>query len=219
MVRQAQDERDDSDFAIVLEELRSRIVVLFAAAPATLFCGVAGVVRLGQFERELEGTTYRPCLRVYVEMFGKSKEEWFRSFLDLPNGIPSHDTFGDVFSRLDPDRFQECFMEWSQAVADLLPGEVVERSQVEALIDRDYSKQGRINLMNYHQTKGREADTVVHLFRTDDYFGKEKEPYEETSRLLYVAISRGKQQVVIILPSSPHPLVELFLALRDYQAK
>ena len=62
---------------------------------------------------------------VYVEMFGKSKEEWFRSFLDLPNGIPSHDTFGDVFSRLDPDRFQECFMEWSQAVAGLLPGEVV----------------------------------------------------------------------------------------------
>ena len=62
---------------------------------------------------------------VFVEMFDKSKEEWFRTFLDLPNGIPSHDTFGDVFSRLDPDRFQECFMEWSQAVADLLPGEVV----------------------------------------------------------------------------------------------
>ena len=62
---------------------------------------------------------------VYVEMFGKSKEDWFRTFLDLPNGIPSHDTFGDVFSRLDPDRFQECFMEWSQVVADLLPGEVV----------------------------------------------------------------------------------------------
>ena len=62
---------------------------------------------------------------VYVEMSGKSKEEWFRSFLDLPNGIPSHDTFGDVFSRLDPDRFQECFVEWSQGLAELLPGEVV----------------------------------------------------------------------------------------------
>ena len=48
---------------------------------------------------------------VHVEMFGKSKEDWFRAFLDLPNGIPSHDTFGDVFSRLDPDRFQECFMD------------------------------------------------------------------------------------------------------------
>ena len=62
---------------------------------------------------------------VHVEMFGKSKEEWFRTFLELGNGIPSHDTFGDVFSRLDPDGFQECFMEWSQAVANLLPGEVV----------------------------------------------------------------------------------------------
>ena len=62
---------------------------------------------------------------VYVEMFGKSKEEWLRSFLDLPNGIPSHDTFGDVFSRLDPEQFQRCFVEWTQAVAALLPGEVV----------------------------------------------------------------------------------------------
>ena len=58
---------------------------------------------------------------VHVEMFGKNKEDWFRTFLDLPHGIPSHDTFGDVFSRLDPDRFQECFMEWSRSVAGLLP--------------------------------------------------------------------------------------------------
>ena len=62
---------------------------------------------------------------VYVEMFGKSKEEWFRTFLELPHGIPSHDTFGDVFSRLDAEQFKECFMGWTQAVADLLPGEVV----------------------------------------------------------------------------------------------
>ena len=62
---------------------------------------------------------------VHVEMFGKNKEDWFRTFLDLPHGIPSHDTFGDVFSRLDPDRFQECFMDWSRSVAELLPGEVV----------------------------------------------------------------------------------------------
>ena len=62
---------------------------------------------------------------VHAEMFGRSKEDWFLTFLDLPQGIPSHDTFGDVFSRLDPDRFQECFMEWSRPVAGLLPGEVV----------------------------------------------------------------------------------------------
>ena len=62
---------------------------------------------------------------VHVALFGKSKEEWFRTFLELPHGIPSHDTFGDVFCRLDPAQFQQCFMEWSQAVAELLPGEVV----------------------------------------------------------------------------------------------
>ena len=38
---------------------------------------------------------------VHVELFGRSKEEWFSSFLELPNGIPSHDTFGAVFSRLE----------------------------------------------------------------------------------------------------------------------
>ena len=48
-----------------------------------------------------------------------------RLFLELPHGIPSHDTFGDVFSRLDPERFQQRFMEWTQGVADLLPGAVV----------------------------------------------------------------------------------------------
>ena len=42
---------------------------------------------------------------VYIELFGKSKLEWFQTFLELPHGIPSHDTFGDVFSRLDPEQF------------------------------------------------------------------------------------------------------------------
>ena len=62
---------------------------------------------------------------VHMELFGKGKEEWLRTFLELPHGIPSHDTFGDVFSRLDPERFQQRFMEWTQGVADLLPGAVV----------------------------------------------------------------------------------------------
>ena len=83
---------------------------------------------------------------VYVEMFGKSKEEWFRTFLDLPHGIPSHDTFGNVFSRLDPERFQQCSMEWTQAVAALLPGEVVAidgkpvLSETEGTVRRSHDK-------------------------------------------------------------------------------
>ena len=59
---------------------------------------------------------------VYIELFGKSKLECFQTFLELPHGIPSHDTFGDVCSRLDPEQFQQCFMAWTQAVSDLVPG-------------------------------------------------------------------------------------------------
>ena len=62
---------------------------------------------------------------VHMELFGKSKLEWFQTFLELPSGIPSHDTFGEVFARLDPEQFQSCFMAWTQAIAELLPGEVV----------------------------------------------------------------------------------------------
>jgi len=51
-----------------------------------------------------------------VEEFGQCKKKWFKTFLDLPNGIPSHDTFGRVFAKLDPSAFEECFLTW---VADL----------------------------------------------------------------------------------------------------
>ena len=44
--------------------------------------------------------------------FGKAKEKWFRSFLDLPEGIPSHDTFRRVFPLLDPEEFAKCFANW-----------------------------------------------------------------------------------------------------------
>jgi len=60
-----------------------------------------------------------------VAFFGRSKKEWFQTFLELPNGIPSHDTFGRVFARLDPVQFETCFLTWIGAVSDLLPGQVI----------------------------------------------------------------------------------------------
>jgi len=60
-----------------------------------------------------------------IESFGKSKEAWLRTFLELPNGIPSHDTFGRVFSRIDAQQFQLSFWEWVCAVNNLIQGQVI----------------------------------------------------------------------------------------------
>lgn len=62
---------------------------------------------------------------VGIEDFGKAKEEWLSTFLELPHGIPSHDTLGRVFSLIRPQRFQECFVSWIQSVAKLSGGEIV----------------------------------------------------------------------------------------------
>jgi len=62
---------------------------------------------------------------VDVEEFGQAKEGWLRTFLELPNGIPSHDTFGDVFSCLDGEQFEACFRRWMQGISQLRPGEVI----------------------------------------------------------------------------------------------
>jgi predicted transposase YbfD/YdcC len=53
---------------------------------------------------------------VDVEEFGKTKRAWLERFLDLPHGIPSHDTFGRVFARINPEQFQHSFLLWVQAI-------------------------------------------------------------------------------------------------------
>jgi predicted transposase YbfD/YdcC len=62
---------------------------------------------------------------VDIELFGKAKIDWLKTFLKLPNGIPSHDTFGRVFAALNPQEFESSFMEWVQAISQLTQGQVI----------------------------------------------------------------------------------------------
>jgi predicted transposase YbfD/YdcC len=60
-----------------------------------------------------------------IELFGRAKKQWLRQFLTLPCGIPSHDTFGRVFSLIDPQSFETCFRQWVATICELIPGEIV----------------------------------------------------------------------------------------------
>ena len=70
-----------------------------------------------------------------MEIFGNAKKDWLSTYLELPNGIPGHDTFRRVFERLEPEVFQNCFLAWVQALfvgsqGDIIPidGKTVRRS-------------------------------------------------------------------------------------------
>lgn len=62
---------------------------------------------------------------VAIETYGCGKYEWLKTFLELPNGIPSHDTFARVFAQINPQEFQSCFLDWMKSIQKITNGEVV----------------------------------------------------------------------------------------------
>lgn len=62
---------------------------------------------------------------VAIELYGCTKYEWLKTFLELANGIPSHDTFARVFAQLNPQQFQECFLSWMRSIQKITSGEIV----------------------------------------------------------------------------------------------
>jgi predicted transposase YbfD/YdcC len=62
---------------------------------------------------------------VDIEIYGQSKYEWLKQFLELTNGIPSHDTFARVFTRIDPEQFQQKFLSWVKSISNVTQGEVI----------------------------------------------------------------------------------------------
>lgn len=60
-----------------------------------------------------------------IETFGKSKKTWFEKFLELPNGIPSHDTFNRILSALNPIEFHKCFKDWVSTLYEKISREII----------------------------------------------------------------------------------------------
>jgi predicted transposase YbfD/YdcC len=95
-----------------------------------------------------------------VEAFGHAKLPWLRTFLALPHGIPSHDTFGRVFAALDPAQFQQCFLAWVRAVVAQTHGQV-SPGQVVAL-------DGKTLRRSHDRTKGKAALHLVSAWATQN---------------------------------------------------
>jgi len=93
-----EDPRDDT-------KRRHLLIDMIVIAIAATLCGADGWVQIAQF--------------------GRAKEAWLRQFLELPHGIPSHDTFGRVFSLLQPAASAQCFHAWVASIRRVIPGEVI----------------------------------------------------------------------------------------------
>ena len=86
-----------------------------------------------------------------IEEFGNAKHAWLGTFLALPNGIPSHDTFRRLFERLDPDEFQRCFLRWIEALHEATERQVI-------AID------GKSLRRSFDRAKGQSALHLVHAW-------------------------------------------------------
>jgi predicted transposase YbfD/YdcC len=91
-----------------------------------------------------------------IEDFGKAKLDWLRTSLDLPNGIPSHDTFRRLFERLDPGEFQRCFLGWIEALHEATERQVI-------AID------GKTLRRSYERAKGKSALHLVHAWASANH--------------------------------------------------
>lgn len=79
---------------------------------------------------------------VVVAEFGRAKQQWLGEFLELPHGIPAHDTFGAVFRVLDAEQFGQCFVQWVQAVNEVTAGQILplDGKQLRRTHDKSWGK-------------------------------------------------------------------------------
>ena len=91
-----------------------------------------------------------------IALFGNERQEWLRQFMALENGVPSDDTFGRVFARLEPSQFQTCFISWVEAVFEVTKGQVI-------------AVDGKSARHSYDKANGKEAVHLVSAWATDNH--------------------------------------------------
>jgi predicted transposase YbfD/YdcC len=118
-----------------------------------------------------------------MEQFGKANEDFLRSFLELPNGIPSHDTIGEVFARLDASEFRKCFISWVETIRMATEGETIAFDG--KTMRRSYDRSGRkgaLHMVSAWATRNRLTLGQVKV----DEKSNEIKAIPELLRLLYV---------------------------------
>lgn len=123
---------------------------------------------------------------VAVVTYGRAKIAWLRTFLDLPHGVPSHDTFGDVFARLNPEAFEACFRAWMAAMVELSGGKLValDGKSLRRSFEKGWDKSGMAHMVSAfvaanHMVfaqektdgKGHELDAIEKLLTVLDLTG------------------------------------------------
>jgi predicted transposase YbfD/YdcC len=85
-----------------------------------------------------------------VTLFGRAKKKWFQTYLELPGGIPSHDTFGRVFARLNPEAFEACFAAWIASLTESTDGRLVaiDGKAIRRSFEHAWDKSGMAHLVS-----------------------------------------------------------------------
>jgi predicted transposase YbfD/YdcC len=121
-----------------------------------------------------------------VQQYGRRKLEWLKSFLELPNGIPSHDTFGRVFARLKPEEYERCFTAWMSGLVQLGEGKLVaiDGKSLRRSFEHSWDKSGMAHMVSAFvaanrmvfaqiktEGKGQELDAIQKLLKLLDLEG------------------------------------------------
>ena len=153
-----------------------------------------------------------------MEDFGKANKEWLHTILELPNEIPSHDTFGEVFARLDSAEFKKCFMAWVESIRTATAGEVIpiDGKTMRRSADRSKGK-GAVHLVSAWAARNRLTLGQVKI----DEKSNEITAIPELLRLLYVKgciitiDAMGTQKEIVELIRKKE--ADYVLALKDNQ--